>query len=116
MPWSREALRFDNPMPNCFFRSRPFCSSYPRSRESRRDVAGGEKGPHADTIAGSQGPARDVYLARVSISAEQIARIPGFSPTPGMPAEVLVRTRERTFLDYLIKPVTDSMARAFHEQ
>jgi HlyD family type I secretion membrane fusion protein len=70
----------------------------------------------ADTIAGAQGAQRDVYLARVSIPAEQIARIPGFSPTPGMPAEVLVRTRERTFLDYLIKPITDSLARAFHEQ
>ena len=70
----------------------------------------------ADTVVGAQGTQRDVYLARVSISAEQIARIPGFSPTPGMPAEVLVRTRERTFLDYLIKPVTDSLARAFHEQ
>lgn len=27
-----------------------------------------------------------------------------------------VHGRERTFVDYLIKPVTDSMARAFHEQ
>jgi HlyD family secretion protein len=70
----------------------------------------------ADTVVSSEGTQRDVYLARVSISAEQIARIPGFSPTPGMPAEVLVRTRERTFLDYLIKPITDSLARAFHEQ
>lgn len=70
----------------------------------------------ADTVVSAQGAQRDVYLARVTISAEQIARIPGFSPTPGMPAEVLVRTRERTFLDYLVKPVTDSLARAFHEQ
>jgi HlyD family type I secretion membrane fusion protein len=70
----------------------------------------------ADTIADAQGMHRDVYLARVTISADQMARVPGFSPTPGMPAEVLVRTRERTFLDYLIKPVLDSMARAFHEQ
>ncbi|WP_338721960.1 HlyD family type I secretion periplasmic adaptor subunit [Devosia sp. XK-2] len=70
----------------------------------------------ADTISDAQGMHRDVYLARVTIPSDQIARIPGFSPTPGMPAEVLVRTRERTFLDYLIKPVLDSMARAFHEQ
>ncbi|WP_297107575.1 HlyD family type I secretion periplasmic adaptor subunit [uncultured Devosia sp.] len=70
----------------------------------------------ADTIADAQGMHRDVYLARVTIPPDQIARVPGFSPTPGMPAEVLVRTRERTFLDYLIKPVMDSMARAFHEQ
>ncbi|MEQ9315564.1 MAG: HlyD family type I secretion periplasmic adaptor subunit, partial [Henriciella sp.] len=53
----------------------------------------------ADTIAGVEGTQRDVYLARITISPDQIGRIPGFSPTPGMPAEVLVRTRERTFLD-----------------
>ncbi|RYE75685.1 MAG: HlyD family type I secretion periplasmic adaptor subunit [Oxalobacteraceae bacterium] len=70
----------------------------------------------ADTIADMADVTREVYLARISIAPEQLGRVAGFSPTPGMPAEVLVRTRERTFLDYLIKPVTDSMARAFHEQ
>lgn len=70
----------------------------------------------ADTIADMVDVSREVYLARISIAPEQLGRVAGFSPTPGMPAEVLVRTRERTFLDYLIKPVTDSMARAFHEQ
>lgn len=70
----------------------------------------------ADTIADLADAGREVYLARISIAPDQLGRIPGFSPTPGMPAEVLVKTRERTFLDYLIKPVTDSMARAFHEQ
>jgi HlyD family type I secretion membrane fusion protein len=70
----------------------------------------------ADTIVDVEDVSREIYLARIAVPNEQLARIPGFSPTPGMPAEVLVRTRERTFLDYLIKPVTDSMARAFHEQ
>jgi len=58
---------------------------------------------------------REVYLARVSIPTEEIARIPGFSPTPGMPAEIMIQTRERTFFEYLIKPVVDSMSRAFRE-
>ncbi len=67
-------------------------------------VGGGEKG------------AKEVYLARLSISPEELLRVPGFKPTPGMPAEVMIQTQERTFFDYLTKPITDSMNRAFREQ
>ncbi|MBU1334453.1 MAG: HlyD family type I secretion periplasmic adaptor subunit [Alphaproteobacteria bacterium] len=70
----------------------------------------------ADTIADAADMNQEVYVARVSIAPAQLARVDGFTPTPGMPAEVFVQTRERTFLEYLIKPVTDSMSRAFHEQ
>jgi HlyD family secretion protein len=68
----------------------------------------------ADAIAEASGN-KEVYLMRVSISPDQLARVKGFTPTPGMPAEVLVETRERTFFEYLTKPITDSMARAFRE-
>lgn len=57
----------------------------------------------------------EVYLARVTIPPEEIARVPGFVPTPGMPAEVMVQTAQRTFFDYLSKPISDSMSRAFRE-
>lgn len=70
----------------------------------------------ADTIADSAGMSEEIYLARVSIAPEQLGRVEGFTPTPGMPAEVFVQTRERTFLEYLVKPIVDSMSRAFHEQ
>ncbi|WEK02898.1 MAG: HlyD family type I secretion periplasmic adaptor subunit [Candidatus Devosia phytovorans] len=69
----------------------------------------------ADTIADAADMNHEVYIARVGIAPEQLARVEGFHPTPGMPAEVFVKTRERTFLEYLVKPVTDSMSRAFHE-
>jgi HlyD family secretion protein len=59
---------------------------------------------------------QEVYLARVSLEPEQIARVPGFAPMPGMPAEVMIQTEERTFAQYLAKPITDSMSRAFREQ
>jgi HlyD family secretion protein len=36
-------------------------------------------------------------------------------PTPGMPADVYVKTGERTFLQYLMQPVSDSFSRAFRE-
>ncbi len=58
----------------------------------------------------------DVYLARINITPLELARVQGFSPTPGMPVEVMIQTSERTFFSYLAKPVTDSMSRAFSEQ
>ncbi|TDT75393.1 HlyD family secretion protein [Litoreibacter halocynthiae] len=59
---------------------------------------------------------QEVYVARVSVSPEQLSRVRGFSPTPGMPAEIMIQTEARTFFQYLIKPITDSMNRAFREQ
>jgi HlyD family type I secretion membrane fusion protein len=59
--------------------------------------------------------AQEVYVARVSISPKQLAAIPNFAPTPGMPVEVMVQTAQRTFFEYLTKPIVDSMSRAFRE-
>ena len=32
-----------------------------------------------------------------------------------MPAEVMIQTSERTFFNYIVKPITDSMSQAFME-
>ena len=71
----------------------------------------------ADSVEDASGSAqRDVYVVRVQIPTEEIKRIQGFSPVPGMPADVLIQTSERTFFEYLSKPVVDSMSRAFKER
>ncbi len=62
------------------------------------------------------GASRDAYLARINVSPTELAKVHNFAPTPGMPAEVLIQTNERTFFSYIAKPVTDSMSRAFSEQ
>ncbi|MDW4548900.1 HlyD family type I secretion periplasmic adaptor subunit [Defluviimonas sp. D31] len=59
---------------------------------------------------------REVYLARVNLPASELERVHGFTPTPGMPAEIMIETAERTFFQYLVKPIVDSMSRAFREQ
>ncbi|MDB6179570.1 HlyD family type I secretion periplasmic adaptor subunit [Paracoccus sp. Z330] len=69
----------------------------------------------AITDSGDNG-IQEVYLARISLEPEQIERVTGFSPTPGMPAEVMIQTEERTFAQYIAKPIIDSMSRAFREQ
>jgi HlyD family secretion protein len=68
----------------------------------------------ADAIRDAAGT-NEVYIARVSMPTDQIDRVPGFNPVPGMPAEIMIETRERTFFEYLTKPIADSMARAFRE-
>jgi membrane fusion protein, type I secretion system len=71
----------------------------------------------ADSILDrSQELPQEVYVARVSVSQSQLERVRGFTPTPGMPAEIMIQTEERTFFDYLMKPIIDSMNRAFREQ
>lgn len=74
----------------------------------------------ADTVADEKksqqtGPS-DIYVVRVRLHNAEVARIPGFHPTPGMPAEVFVKTTERTFFQYIMKPIEDSMSRAFRER
>lgn len=61
-------------------------------------------------------PTHDVYLARIDIPPSEMAKVEGFHPTPGMPAEVMIQTAQRTFFSYLVKPITDSMSRAFTER
>lgn len=58
---------------------------------------------------------RDTYIARVRLSSDEIGTVANFTPTPGMPAEVYIRTADRTFFQYLTKPVRDTMSRAFRE-
>ncbi|KQO77615.1 HlyD family type I secretion periplasmic adaptor subunit [Rhizobium sp. Leaf262] len=71
----------------------------------------------ADSIEENAGmQVKDVYIVRVQISDEEIAKVHGFHPVPGMPADVLIQTSERTFIEYLTKPITDSMSRAFKER
>ncbi|MFO8127978.1 HlyD family type I secretion periplasmic adaptor subunit [Yoonia sp.] len=71
----------------------------------------------ADAIAdGSTGARREVYLSRITVSPDEMQRVQGFSPTPGMPAEIMIQTQERTFAQYLAKPILDSMTRAFREE
>lgn len=72
----------------------------------------------ADAIAqtGEQINSREVYVVRVSLSARELARVPRFVPKPGMPVEIMIKTEERTFAQYIAKPIVDSMSRAFREQ
>lgn len=55
------------------------------------------------------------YTARVEVTPEGRANLDGLALVPGMPVEVFIATGSRTFLQYLMKPVTNALARSFRE-
>jgi membrane fusion protein len=56
------------------------------------------------------------YAVRAIPQTESLAQLNGKSLYPGMPAEVFIKTGERTALSYFAKPITDQMKHAFREE
>jgi HlyD family type I secretion membrane fusion protein len=62
-------------------------------------------------------PARNSYIVRVRLDQRDARqKVDNFRPTPGMPADIFIQTGERTFFNYLMRPVIDSFSRAFRER
>jgi protease secretion system membrane fusion protein len=56
------------------------------------------------------------YLARVSITPEGMAKMGSRKMQPGMQAEVVIRTGERTMLTYLLHPLIKRVAASMKEE
>jgi membrane fusion protein, epimerase transport system len=56
------------------------------------------------------------YLALVDVDAAELAASPEIQLYPGMPATVMITTKERTAFDYFVGPLAASLDRAFREQ
>ena len=56
------------------------------------------------------------YVAQVKVDQKEARRLKEVRLAPGMPALVVIPTGERTALDYLLRPLTDSFTRAFREK
>jgi len=55
------------------------------------------------------------YLARVNLTEKGAQRLGDLKLLPGMPAEVLINTGERTMLQYLLQPAADAVAKSLIE-
>lgn len=55
------------------------------------------------------------FLAKVEVDAAELDRLEDVRLSPGMPAEVMVLTGEYTLLDYLLRPLLDSVNKSFRE-
>lgn len=55
------------------------------------------------------------YLARVNVSKDELSKLGNFKIISGMPADVIIKTGERTFFQYVFKPITDRLAHTIKE-
>jgi HlyD family secretion protein len=56
------------------------------------------------------------FAVRIGLSDAEIKKLGRSTLLPGMPAEVHIKTDERTVVSYLTKPLQDQFARAFRER
>ena len=56
------------------------------------------------------------YRAEITLNEGEIERLPaGANLIPGMPVEAFIRTADRTPFNYLVRPLTDYIARTFRD-
>jgi HlyD family secretion protein len=56
------------------------------------------------------------FTGRIAIPEAELAKLGANKLQPGIPADVQIKTNDRTALSYLLKPLTDQITRAFRER
>lgn len=69
-----------------------------------------------DIIAPTQQGQQPYFLARIDVSKSDIPDEIRDKLTPGMPADILISTGERTVTSYLISPLEDAIRKSFREE
>jgi len=69
----------------------------------------------ADTTT-DQRTGQSYYTIRISMPADEVAKLGELKIVPGMPVEAFVQTGERTMISYLVKPLKDQLMRMFREK
>jgi HlyD family secretion protein len=57
-----------------------------------------------------------LYTARVSVAKDELAKLGPPKLVAGMPVEAFVKTGDRSVVSYLVRPMSDQVARAFREK
>lgn len=70
----------------------------------------------ADRQADPNRPEITYFIGRVSLKPEEMAKLGKHQLQSGMPAEVVIKTGERTFVGYLLKPLLSRLTFAFKER
>jgi len=69
----------------------------------------------ADKITGPNPQDGEYYLAQVHTTKEGIELLGNLRVQPGMPVDVVIKSGERSFMSYLLKPLSDKLAKAFKD-
>jgi HlyD family secretion protein/epimerase transport system membrane fusion protein len=87
----------------------------PYSERRLPQIWGNVRSVSADSLV-DEATGEHYFLARVEVPTEELDKLgPNAKVTPGMPAEVLIMTGDRTVLQYLVQPILDSLRRTFRE-
>ncbi len=70
----------------------------------------------AADLSEDQRTGQPYYSVRIAIGEQELSKLAGLKIVPGLPAEVQIRTQDRTALSYFLKPIEDQFARAFRER
>jgi protease secretion system membrane fusion protein len=69
-----------------------------------------------DLITDPQNPQMAHFLARLQVTPEGMKTLGARQMQPGMPAEIVIKTGERSMLTYLLKPLTKRLAGSMKEE
>jgi len=69
----------------------------------------------AADLTREQQTGQSYFITRIILKEGELSRAGALKLRAGMPAEVHIRTTERTAISYLLKPLADQVARAFRE-
>jgi HlyD family type I secretion membrane fusion protein len=93
--------------------ARVMLSAY--SQRNMPEIEGQVRTVSADRIVDER-TGEAYYLARVEVPPHELNRLNAdIKLIPGMPADVMIATGERTFFDYLVSPIIESFDRSFRE-
>jgi len=56
------------------------------------------------------------FMSHIQLDQAQLTRMTDITLSPGMPVTAFIKTRTRTFLDYLVSPLTEHWRKAFREE
>ena len=79
-------------------------------------VAGNVATISGDLLTDPQNPQIAYYLARVMVTQQGMKTLGKRQMQPGMPAEIIIKTGERSMLTYLLHPLSKRMAAAMKEE
>lgn len=85
------------------------------NRRTTPRLNGQVAGIGADVIADPEAKI-SYYLVRLSLSESELKRLGDLRLVAGMQAEAFIKTTDRTFLEFLLKPLSEQMARAFKDR
>jgi HlyD family secretion protein len=56
------------------------------------------------------------YTVRISVPDNEVSRLEGLKLIPGMPVDAFIESGRRTVISYLVRPISDQIAKAFREK